>query len=260
MLWLRNNTQVRVPELYAAFSRNGDNKPPYYLVLKYIEGQSLNWKLWKSLNDDQHEKIHSKISEQLQLLRSVPSEGYYGRIDNQGFHPDLPLVRTDRKGVCGPYKTHEALLAVMYNAAELAAAFQGHSKYGFENFAPGQWDTLSKLKPILANCNGKEPTLTHCDLSMANIVVSPLDGTMQNASDFTVTFIDWNIFGWYPAYTQRIVLNTGGVDWFDRTTLTCDNEGEKKWQERVAKYFSQSYEEQVALHKQTTEMCSYRLR
>ncbi|KAH7350298.1 hypothetical protein BKA66DRAFT_396830, partial [Pyrenochaeta sp. MPI-SDFR-AT-0127] len=104
LLWLRENTTVRAPRLYSLFKYPNCGREAYFLVMERLPGFTLNWTTWCSLSDAQQEKIHSSLAQQLQQLRSVPSD-YYGRIDDQGFHPRECYVATHQNVPCGPFKT-----------------------------------------------------------------------------------------------------------------------------------------------------------
>ena len=226
------------------------------MVMEHIEGVKMNWKMWASLKAEQQEKIHSKISEQLQLLRSVPSEGYYGRVNNQGFHPTQNQVFTGSKEICGPYRSYNDLVSVMYDAAELIASVRhgSHGDTGF--FTPAQETFLTNFKTTLKNFDSCEPKLTHVDPSMQNWIVRPLGGSMQDASDYEMTYIDWDRCGWYPAWVQRVALEWSVNSW-DRVSFTVDKEGEGRYYSRVDQYFSDSYDAQVKFHRDAVEECSF---
>jgi hypothetical protein len=74
-----------VPKLYAVFSKAGDDNPPYFLVMEFIEGTTILTDTWVKFSDAQRENITSGITEQLQLLRDIPSEGYYRRVKGSIF-------------------------------------------------------------------------------------------------------------------------------------------------------------------------------
>ncbi|KAF1840885.1 uncharacterized protein K460DRAFT_436368 [Cucurbitaria berberidis CBS 394.84] len=97
LLFLQANSQVRTPTVYAVFARETKPSPAYYMVTEFIEGEMLTSKKWLSLSDKARTKICSKLCEQLRLLRSIPSEGYYGRVHNQGWNPNSLPLRSNGK-------------------------------------------------------------------------------------------------------------------------------------------------------------------
>ncbi|KAF2124739.1 hypothetical protein P153DRAFT_252835, partial [Dothidotthia symphoricarpi CBS 119687] len=107
LLYLQEHSQVRTPKLYAAFLHHlpDDPVPIYYIITEYLEGATLTHKLYSSLGDEEQEALCARISEQFMLLRSVPSEGYYGRVYYQGVDPMTSIFRLAGKGMNGPYNT-----------------------------------------------------------------------------------------------------------------------------------------------------------
>lgn len=210
MLWLRQNTKVRVAQVYALSSQQVDDKTLYYLFMEYTEGENMDINKWITLSDAQRESITGKLSEQLRLLRAAPSEGYYGRVNDQGYNPFLRLTFTTGKDPHGPYKTSEDFVSALYDAVEVGAAtcyddadphYDARYSYSYE-----QRKLLHELKTVLGNCSGREPKLTHVDLAMRNWLVRPLDGNVQTATEYEVSIIDWGGCGWYPAWMQMALI------------------------------------------------------
>ncbi|KAF2851873.1 hypothetical protein T440DRAFT_527290 [Plenodomus tracheiphilus IPT5] len=263
LLWLQKNTTVRAPKLYWLFSALNCGREAYFLVMERLPGITLDWTMWGSLSGAQHEKIHLSIAQQLQLLRSV-SSNYYGRVDNQGFHPHDCYVATDQKAPCGPYKTYNELIAATYEAAELKGARKSQrfdasrgEHNNQDNFRPDQVACLTKFQDFYAQARGHEPKLTHTDLWMSNWIIRPLDGkgepltgesALQDATDYDVTFIDWCGMGWYPAWMQRVTLRRiGGPSKEDR----------KRFQERVMRYFDEDYEDVLKMQEESSRLLAY---
>jgi hypothetical protein len=227
--------------------------------MEFIEGTQLLAPEWVKLNDQQRENILSGMIEQLQLLRSIPSEGYYGRVNGQGFHPLERFVRTKNKGVSGPFRSHEDLLSAMYGAAEVNAAFRCSSKDDVMLYRPEQLHVLSRFKNIFRNCAGREPKFTHVDLLTQNMVVRPLDGDMRSASKFEVTIIDWSGCGWFPAWVQPIRFGLALRPVFEK-----DRAFEEEWKaaveqvhERAAQYFEEDYTEAAEFWKEGYYTCNF---
>jgi hypothetical protein len=190
--------------VYAVSSETGELVRTYYMVMEFIEGENLDYIKWKSLGDEAKARICAKLSDQLVLLRSIPSEGYYGRVHNQGWGPNLRLLRLHGVGkALGPYNTYEEFLSAMYRCIELSAALQTG---GTDEIEPYLTESLEKFISTLATRKGRQPVYTHVDPSFNNFIVRPLEGTMKDAKDYEVTFIDWSQSGWFPAYMQSIAF------------------------------------------------------
>lgn len=160
----------------------------FYLVTEFIEGDQYDHAKWVLLPEDERTKICSKIVEQYRLLRSVPGEGYYGRVHNQGWRGLQRLFRLYGRKPRGPYNTYNEFVSAILETIELQTALSALDE--------GAWDPpeaafLSEARRFLATCpRGHEPKLTHLDPAMRNILIRKVvqdDG----AEDWEVTFIDW---------------------------------------------------------------------
>ena len=171
--------------------------------MEFIEGDTLDYKRWKTLGEEACTKICSKLSDQLHLLRSVPSEGYYGRVYNQGWRHRLCLLRGRANKMCGPYNTYENCVSGMYTASELQESMWHDGK----DLTTEAELALSNFKRTLTTGKGHEPTLTHLDPSLQNIIVRPLQGTEGPESDWEVTLIDWADLGWLPGWMQAVAFS-----------------------------------------------------
>ena len=235
----------------------------YFLVMELLEGVQLTPAAWKTLNESQREKIHVSLSEQLQLLRSVPSEGYYGRVNHQPYWPLMSLIHaSDVNRPHGPYKAYEDLLTDMYTAFELGNAFrvsEGPVEPLADEWRPEQVPLMEAFKPAFRACGGREPKLTHVDPSMQNMIVRPLDGsTLQDATDYEVTFIDWADLGWYPAWAQLAQIQSGIQGrFFDSVTWNDHTELEEQFVARVAQDMESSYVQLLELLPKLYETCDW---
>lgn len=147
--------------------------------MEFIEGVTLE-SIWKSLDDKAREQICSKISNQIRLLRSVPSEGYYGRVNYQGWASLTSLFRTRvRIALNGPYNTYEDCLSAMYNAAELRAADMDMGP----NLQLIAQLCLSQFKRTLSKWGCHEPKLTYLDPKFDNIMVQIIKGSEGDVKD-----------------------------------------------------------------------------
>jgi hypothetical protein len=254
LLFLEQNSQVRTAKLYAAFACQTEKYGQcYYMVTEYLEGDTLSYGKWESYGAAAQAKIIASISEQLRLLRSVPAEGYYGRVNRQGWRAGLYLLRTHFKEMCGPYDTYEDFVSALFTSAELTGTICVLSKDWF----PSQEACLTAIKSTLMTCKGSRPTLTHLDPAGKNIMIRRVEGTDGEDEVWEATFIDWADCGWYPAWMQTVAFHTRGyMDGEGDMTKQEETEALRemeRWRNSVLQGFEDPYEEQVCLFKQLHE-------
>jgi hypothetical protein len=257
-LFLEQNSQVRTAKLYAAFTcRTEKYGLGFYVVTEFLEGDTLSYEKWVSWGADAQAKIIASISEQLRLLRSVPAEGYYGRVNRQGWRPGLYLLRTLFKEICGPYHTYEDLVSAIYTSAELT----GTICCGSKDWVGSQEACLAAIKSTLTGCKGSQPTLTHLDPAGKNIIIRRVEGTDGEDEVWEATFIDWADCGWYPAWMQTVAFHTQGYmdgegDMTEQEETKALREMER-WRNSVLQGFEDPYEEQVSLFKETDDVLAF---
>ncbi|KAH7338490.1 kinase-like domain-containing protein, partial [Pyrenochaeta sp. MPI-SDFR-AT-0127] len=203
LVFLNNNSQVRVPILYAAFSRSDNERPEdrrYYMVMEDIQGVELSTELWLSFGIETRKKICSKLAEQLRLLRETPppAPAYYGRVHNQGWEPDLGLFRTRSQDLLGPYESYSDFCKAFLRTARFNAA-RCYRK--LEN-DPVLLLLLSDLETNVELWNGNQPTFTHIDPAFGNMIIQQVRKSSDGDEDWEVALIDWTNAGWYPRWMQ----------------------------------------------------------
>jgi hypothetical protein len=174
-------------------------------MMDFIEGIQLNAaKLGEQLPPHAQDIVCAKVSAQIRLLRSLPSEGYYGRVHGQGWMDPPPSLQTHREDkLVGPFSTYEQFVSTLCHADERwkASTYQGVEwPPGFESETMEMWSTLAEWEP-------NEPKFTWVDPKLNNMVVQPVrkeDGT----EDWDVVLIDWDCCGWYPAWLQAVQFNS----------------------------------------------------
>lgn len=189
----------------------------HYLVTEFIEGDKYDHAKWVSLTEDARTKICSKIAEQYRLLRSVPGEGYYGRVHNQGWRGLQGLFRLCGRKPRGPYNTYDEFVSAILKTIQLQTALR---RFDQESFNLSEAAFLSEARRFLATCpRGHEPKLTHIDPALRNILIRKVI-QKDGAEDWEVTFIDWAEMGWYPAWMQSIAIQrqtelSKNGEWFE---------------------------------------------
>ncbi|KAI9713580.1 MAG: hypothetical protein M1820_000962 [Bogoriella megaspora] len=226
MLFVEQNSNVRIPKLYAAYTAHGDplgytsdnrqrwmgpkrtreELPPYhFLVMEYIEGSHLR-KQWQVLETDQKKKICMKLGEHLRSLRAIPSPGYYGRPHYQPFHERSNLVATTFQAPHGPYDTYSEMATVIADAFEYRVTASNTD----QEYKPRVQLILDNLRASLTKCENVEPKFSHLDLQFENIILKPIDSDEdRKAQDHEVVLIDWTTAAWCPAW---VVLGQVLVD------------------------------------------------
>jgi hypothetical protein len=199
ILFLQANSQVRTPTIYAAFTHVEDF-PIHYMIMDHIEGETLG-DIWPSLDDKARSIITSRLCEQFQLLRSIPSEGFYGRVHRQKWWPMLNFLGSMKPEYHGPFNTYEEFVAALTSTIYMSAAIGTKGN----DFHPILASDLSPVESTLVTCNGRQPTFTHLDPGMQNIMVRPIAGP-QGTEDWEVTLIDWAYSGWCPAWVQAVSI------------------------------------------------------
>ncbi|KAH7090169.1 hypothetical protein FB567DRAFT_617466 [Paraphoma chrysanthemicola] len=269
LLWLRKHTNVRAPKLYAIFGRKfrcpGDViHTKYYMIMEVLEGETLSPREWSGLNVEQRENIHASMAEQLRLLRSVPSEGYYGRVNEQPYWPRLSLTTTDYETPHGPFKTYEDLLTAMLASAEVSAAWGvmiGPGCLSPDLYEPDQIEQLEVFKDKFRAFGGHEPKLTHIDPGLQNVIIRPLDGeTVQAAKHFEVSFIDWSCLGWYPAWMQGTIFASCYTTAFDGPKpFKPRDEEAQRLVSRLEEGLGTDFPDVLAFFRILSESCGYQI-
>lgn len=173
------------------------------MVTEFLDGDAMSADKFDSMSKIDQDIILQRLGEQIQLLRSVQPEGdgYYGRIDYQGWSRLTTFVRSMKPGFRGPY--NDDFLAALLEAFEF--------RFTVSHFEP-EWlprliEHYAQLKRCLGASTEIKPVLTHFDLKWENIMVWRMErNTDEKANDWEVALLDWDHAGWAPAYMQKASL------------------------------------------------------
>jgi hypothetical protein len=172
------------------------------MMQEFIEGTCLaSDKLHELLPEHVQDIVCAKISEQIQYLRSLPSEGYYGRPYQQGWmEPRKGMnLSSTRQMVHGPYKTYEEFLSAIYCAEEIKCAWNLRG----DDWPSDHESKMAEFWSMFAELEPHEPKFTWIDSKFSNIIVRPIKTDDADGSeDWDVFLIDWEDSGWYPAWVQ----------------------------------------------------------
>lgn len=168
--------------------------------MEFIEGLQMDADKFAKLPVHAQDIVCAKISDQIRILRSMPSEGYYGRVHRQGWMSQPRALETHAEHrYCGPFNTYEELVSAMFYAWVNFQALNYTSLVWDDTF---ESDT-AELFSLIAGFEPQEPKFTWIDPKPANVIVQPIqkdDGT----EDWDVVLIDWEYSGWYPAWVQAM--------------------------------------------------------
>jgi len=213
LLYLEQFPQVNSPKVYAVhfapisrygYAPNGDGKDRFtYIIMEDIKGEPFEWEDWVQLPEDLRKLHTTRLGEQLKALRSIPSEGYYGRINNQPWYPNFPIGRTRGKTFTGPYTSYEALVDAIYISVELYCA--RNTGWATWPVWPASFLTaMPQLKGVLLRTPASKPVLTQLRFDLRNFVTRPVRNDEGKIVDYVITFVDLLDLAWCPAFMQRM--------------------------------------------------------
>ncbi len=190
MLMIKKTTSVSVPYIYALFKDHVSNQN--YIIMERIAGVTLD-RVWASLNQTQKEAVSAKIKASLDELRKIPSPGEYCSLDKRPLLDSIFWTgdSAESLGLEGPFETEAGLNNALIR------------KYLSSNGLPeGKAEFYKRAFPSVL-CE-HPPVFTHGDLQRKNIMVLLYSiDRIEEAKDIVrVTFIGWEISGWYPSYWE----------------------------------------------------------
>ncbi|KAH9879246.1 hypothetical protein J1614_002685 [Plenodomus biglobosus] len=253
MLYLTNNSQARIPALYAAFSHdtNGDpDRRRYYIMMEDIQGEMFTAALWLRSSKETRKIICSRLVEQLRLLRATPAPSYYGRVHHQGWQPLLNLFGTRYKELLGPFDSYGDFCKTVVATARFRAA---SSAFKFED-NPEKVLVLSDLESKIESWSNSRPTFTHIDISPGNVIVRQIQNPDDGNEDWEVTMIDWANSGWYPQWMQAVTIEHS-LHVYDLED--CYPEERPELLELISEFWEESYTEQVELFIRLSDLLHY---
>jgi hypothetical protein len=213
--------------------------------MEYFDGLTMNCVMFEKFELKAKQKIWRKIAEQLRLLQSIPppNPSYYGRINYQPWMPYAMLVGCVGDDMIGPFDTYEEFLQQIWVYFEL----RGMQRLALRSTQGGCKIEEDPVMQIMAasferffdkSSVAAEPKLTHMDLKLENMLLVPSHSDPSTElEDWDVVIIDWQDFGWMPAWAQPtgmwFRLNADGTDsdlalwnvlgfWYPETRLWLD--------------------------------------
>ena len=204
MIYIKNNTSVSVPKVYALFKDVESNKK--YIIMQRINGDRLD-SIWPALDRIQKQAIALQIKTSIDELRKLRSPGGYCSLGCKGLRDYFFYTGYGEEslGIEGPFKTemdlNDALIKKYLASGDLPV---------------GKADYYRRAFPEVLS--GHPPTFTHGDMQRKNILVDKETGT--------ITIVDWEFAGWYPSYWEyaRAILGCGLFedDWSEWVDFSLD--------------------------------------
>lgn len=183
MLFVRENTNISVPRVYAIYSNPESGKK--YIVMERIVGQTL-LSAWPQLAPSEKKSILSTLQKYFDELRQLPSPKYFGSLGKRYLLDDTFWTHEPDPLVNGPFDTEEELNEGMAR------------KYIYNGGPRYRAEYLRHHFPLIFK--GNEATFTHGDLQRKNIMIRD-EGGPDNQGP-CVVLIDWEKSGWYPGYWE----------------------------------------------------------
>ncbi|KAJ5239926.1 phosphotransferase enzyme family protein [Penicillium chermesinum] len=202
MLFVRKNTNIRVPRVFALYSDSETGKN--FIVMERIIGQTL-LAAWPKLTESEKQSILSDLRIQLDELRQLPSPNYFGSLGKRKLLDGIFWTEEPDLSVNGPFDSEEALNEAMMR------------KYSYNGGPYYRIEYLRKCLPLIFQ--GHKATFTHGDVQRKNVMIS--EKIQQDEERPRVVLIDWEKSGWYPVYWEYC-LAVCALRWDDDWPLWID--------------------------------------
>lgn len=184
MGFLAGNTNVPVPRVYAAFVEAETNHA--FIVMDYIPGDNLQT-LLPSLTSTEKDIIGKMMRDAITELREIPSEGYLGTMNYQPYYEGVLATEDNNPLISGPFATQKHFNAGMLRKVHLKVSGQ---------------DVRPLQKKVNCTLHGHRTVFAHGDLQPRNIIVERLGYRDGGTPKLKITFVDWEMAGWYPEYWE----------------------------------------------------------
>ncbi|KAJ0422345.1 kinase-like domain-containing protein [Aspergillus carlsbadensis] len=196
----RHLPTVPAPRLYAMY-RDPETREKF-LIMQRVPGEQLE-SIWPTLTESEKDGIVAKLRETFTNLRQVPcpKPDFYGGLDGGYLHHYLFYNRrADEPPFLGPFCGEASFIAGLVDNFRAQVEHNrrpDHKVRFYEKYLP------SVLQ-------GHQPTLTHGDVQMKNIVVSEskVQRNEQGDRSFDVVLVDWAQAGWYPEFWEFFCAST----------------------------------------------------
>lgn len=180
MIFVKQNTNIPVPEVYAIFHEAEEGFT--YIIMEYIPGETLA-SAWPKLDDTSKCQISSILHAYTEELRALPAPGYFGSIGRRPLLESMFWTGRGRTSLSGPFDSEGQLNDAMIQ------------KYLLFGGPASKADYYRRILPRIF-CH-HQPVFTHADFQPKNFIVNA-----DPQGGYTVTLIDWEKSGWLPSYWE----------------------------------------------------------
>ncbi|RHZ67334.1 uncharacterized protein CDV56_107884 [Aspergillus thermomutatus] len=186
MIFVGENTSIRVPRVYALYANTNTGKK--YIVMERIAGQTL-LSSWSRLSLSEKESVTTTLRRYFTELRKLSPPSYYGSLGKRSLLDEIFWTRNPEPAINGPFTSNEDLIEAM-------------AKKHTHDFGPSyRADFLRQCLPRVLR--DQRPTFTHGDFQRKNIMLQVKEGDAgDDSAELQVVVLDWEKSGWYPAYWE----------------------------------------------------------
>ncbi|KAJ8127717.1 hypothetical protein O1611_g5919 [Lasiodiplodia mahajangana] len=183
MRFVRNNTNIPVPEVYNAYKdeESGHTR----IIMEFIEGVELE-KAWDTYLATEKESVIAQLRGYMEELRQLRGT-FIGSVDGSWCDDHY---FDDQRGGYGPFIDEDD-----FNAAIVKALKKGKTQ--------ARVDVEMVCEIFLETMKGHDIVLTHNDFAPRNILVQ---------GSKVVALLDWELAGYYPDYWEYCKA-MGRPDW-----------------------------------------------
>ncbi|OIW22755.1 kinase-like protein [Coniochaeta ligniaria NRRL 30616] len=196
MVFVKEHTEISVPRLFAVFQkpiRPGSEVLSTFIVMENIPGATLQSQ-WPVLTDDEKGSIARQLRNNLDMLREIPSPGYFGALGKEKLSDNVFWTDEDISSINGPFATSEELVnGLVQRYIRDGGERMLHKAAYYARVLPGIFQADRSV-------------FTHNDLQPKNIIIRP---------DGKVAIVDWAAAGWYPPYWEYATAMFAVAAWKD---------------------------------------------
>ncbi|KAI1270381.1 kinase-like domain-containing protein [Xylariaceae sp. FL1019] len=176
MLWVEQNTSLRIPKLYRMYRYDGNKT---MLIMEYIPGKTLR-DILPSMSEAMKRLVGKHLRSQINELRSLSVERYYGSIGERPYNQKTVSANVD-----GPFADFDKVVRNRFGTF--------HTNKRSKRLDELRDEYVRSY--VMATPDAFRSVFTHADLHDGNVILQ-MDGTPM--------IIDWETAGFYPTYEEYL--------------------------------------------------------